>query len=328
MSAEASAAFPCFGSTVTVHVTGDGPRGSADAAVAHSREQLLRWHERFSRFLADSELSRLNRDPHVLVHVGPLMARLAACVRGAASLTGGLVDGTLLDAVEEAGYEGDIEQPLPLAEALALAPPRRAAGASALARWRELEVDLSQATIERPPGVKIDSGGLAKGLFADVLAEQLAGHGAFAVNCAGDLSLGGRECSARGVDVASPFDGSTLHTFELARGGVATSGIGRRAWLDRHGRPAHHLLDPATGKPAFTGIVQVTALADTALAAEMRAKAALLSGPRGALRWLPDGGVVVLDDGSHHVLEPPPSVSLSDLRGFAHSGHTPSRNGG
>jgi FAD:protein FMN transferase len=101
------------------------------------------------------------------------------------------------------------------------------------------------------------------------------------------------------VHVESPFDGRILHTFELTGGGVATSGIGRRSWLDRSGAPAHHLLDPASGRPAFTGVVQATALAPTALEAEARAKAAVLSGPYGAADWLPHGGVVVLDDGNH-----------------------------
>jgi len=68
----------------------------------------------------------------------------------------------------------------------------------------------------------------------------------------------------------------------------------------------HHLLDPATGRPAFTGIVQATALAPTALEAEWRAKAAVLAGPAAAPRRLPHGGVLVFDDGSHMVVEPSP----------------------
>ena len=43
----------------------------------------------------------------------------------------------------------------------------------------------------RPAGVKLDSGGLAKGLFADVIAGTMADRGSFAVNCAGDLAIGG-----------------------------------------------------------------------------------------------------------------------------------------
>ncbi|MBE2317525.1 hypothetical protein DVA67_016195 [Solirubrobacter sp. CPCC 204708] len=64
---------------------------------------------------------------------------------------------------------------------------------------------------------------------------------------------------------------------------------------------APHLLDPSTGEPAFTGVVQATALAPTAVEAEWRAKAALLSADAS---WLAvHGGLVVFDDG-HHELVP------------------------
>ncbi len=107
------------------------------------------------------------------------------------------------------------------------------------------------------------------------------------------------------MEVSSPFGRETLHVFQLHRGGVATSGIGKRSWIGADGRPAHHLLDPATGRPAFTGVVQVTALAPTAAEAEARTKAALLSGPDGAGEWLPHGGVIVYDDERHEVIDPP-----------------------
>jgi FAD:protein FMN transferase len=141
-------------------------------------------------------------------------------------------------------------------------------------------------------------------LFADLLAGRLAGYPAFAVDCAGDLRIGGTHAAPRELRVASPFDQRVLHTFELAGTGVATSGIGRRAWLDEDGAPAHHLIDPATGRPRFTGVVQATALAPTALEAEARAKAAVLSGPDSGRGWLGHGGVLVLDDGSSEVTAP------------------------
>jgi FAD:protein FMN transferase len=104
--------------------------------------------------------------------------------------------------------------------------------------------------------------------------------------------------------VTNPFDGSVIRTFELAGVGVATSGIGKRSWVDPLGRPAHHLLDPSSGTPAFTGVVQATAIAPTALEAEMRAKAAVLAGPAAAGAWLPHGGVIVFDDGGLQTQEP------------------------
>ncbi|MGH2850708.1 MAG: FAD:protein FMN transferase, partial [Solirubrobacteraceae bacterium] len=95
---------------------------------------------------------------------------------------------------------------------------------------------------------------------------------------------------------------SILHVFELVGGAAATSGIGRRSWHDAAGRPAHHLLDPTTGLPAYTGVVQVTALAPTGVEAEARAKAALLRGPREGPGVLEHGGVLVDDDGGVRVL--------------------------
>ena len=302
--AEVRQEFACFGSTCGVAVIGDAPGRSAQGAVALVRKFLLDWHERFTRFDPDSELSRLNADPREVVPVSDAMARFAEAVVTAAENTGGLVDGTLLGEVEAAGYRADLTTRLPLARGLELAPPRRAAGPSPLRRWERIRVDRAGRSISRPPGVALDSGGICKGLAADLLASILGAHATFAVEAAGDVRVGGARGIPRPVQVASPFDGAILHKFSLVDAGVATSGIGRRSWLRPDGRPAHHLLDPATGEPAFTGVVQATAIAATALEAEVRAKAAVLSGPGTAPEWLPDGGVVVVEDGSHMVLGP------------------------
>jgi thiamine biosynthesis lipoprotein len=305
--------FDCFGSRCAALVSGSGGAGSAADAVALVRRALLAWHARFSRFLPDSELSRVNRDACETLPVSPMMARLAKAVRDAGCMSGGLVDATLLDQLERAGYAHDLPGSVALHAALSLAPARMPASPALERQWREVNVDLTACTLTRPPGLALDSGGLAKGLCADALGELLATHASFAIDCAGDLLVGGAAATTRPILVQSPFDGCTLHTFELARTGVATSGIGRRSWLAPDGTPAHHLLDPATGKPAFTGVVQATALAASALEAEIRAKAAVLSGPRAASAWLPDGGVLVFDDGTHRVLAPRPVVTLDQL---------------
>jgi thiamine biosynthesis lipoprotein len=297
-------AFECFGSRCTV-IVADARVADAAGAAAQARRRLLEWHSQFSRFRSDSELTRLNGAPEDTVAVSPMMRRVVEAAVRAAHATDGLVDPTLLTEIERAGYDSHFEgDGMPLAVALALAPDRAPGGPSRNPNWKLVRTDRRAGTVTRPPGVRIDPGGIAKGVFADELASLLTGYGAFVVDCGGDMRLGGRLGLAREVHVASPFDDSILHTFTVASGGVATSGVGRRSWLDRDGHPAHHLLDPATGRSAFTGVVQVTALAPTATEAEALSKAALLSGPIRAERILVHGGAIVLEDGNFVVLEP------------------------
>jgi thiamine biosynthesis lipoprotein len=297
--------FECFGGRCTVIVT-DSDGAVARRAAADVKARMLGWHSQFSRFERRSELSALNADPGETVEVSALMARLVAAAVRAARDTGGLVDPTLAGEIERAGYAGHFEgEGVPLRDALALAPPRAPASPRPARPegfgWRDVAVDVAASTVTRPPGLRFDPGGIAKGLFADELVAELAAHAAVVIDCAGDLRLGGAGGIVRAVHVESPFDGSVVRTFELSAGGIATSGIGKRSWM-LDGRVGHHLLDPGTGRPAFTGIVQVTALAPTGAEAEARSKAALLSGPGAAPGWLPHGGVIVLDDGSHRVI--------------------------
>jgi FAD:protein FMN transferase len=297
--------FPCFGAMCAVLVSGSGGAGTPREAVARVKRRLLDWHAQFSRFEPGSELSRLNGDPRETVPVSSIMERFVEAALGAAALTGGLVDPTLLAEIEQAGYGEHFDGvPVPLERALALAPARAPGAPSPAARWRAVTVDRKAGTVTRPPGVRLDSGGIAKGMFGDVLATVLSGHESFAIDAGGDVRFGGKGGLRRPVQVASPFDDSVLHEFELVHGAAATSGIGKRSWLGRNGRPAHHLLDPESGRPAFTGIVQVTALAPTATEAEALAKAAILAGPGNVAGWLSHGGLVVYDDASFEVVAP------------------------
>jgi thiamine biosynthesis lipoprotein len=301
-SRELSTAFSCFGGQCGVWITVDQSTEELKPKLLQAKRCLLDLHDRFTRFERCSELSLLNDNPHKEVPISPVMARFVDSAIYAANMTEGLVDPTLLHQIEQAGYRSHHEGSLPLELSLALTPSRAPAAPSQLAWWREIRLTNDARTLERPPGLKLDSGGLAKGLFADMIGQSLRSMRGYGIDAAGDLRIGGCAGIGRPVRVASPFDASVLHEYEIRDGGVATSGISRRSWLDDEGRPAHHLLDPSTGRPAFTGIVQATALAPSALEAEIRAKAALLSGPTRAPGWLIHGGTIVYDNGTFTVI--------------------------
>ncbi len=256
----------------------------ADAAV-RVRDTFERLERRCSRFRPDSELTLVNRRAGRPTRLPSELAELLSLALAAARRTEGRFDPTVLDAVVAAGYDRDFDEVLAGARA-ALRPPRPCG------RWREvrLEADL----LELPEGVGIDLGGLAKGWAVDRSAEAALAVGLrwVLVNAGGDLRLAGEPPSdGLPIGVEDPEDPSAealrLH---LTGGALATSSITRRAW----GPGLHHLIDPRTGAPAATGVLQATVWAPTCAEAEVAAKDALLRGEV-ALRELP--GVLVLEDG-------------------------------
>ena len=320
---ELDLSFPCMGCEFRL-ILGEPMRPGTPSA-AESAERARRWltacDERLSRFRPDSELMLLNDDPAPVVRCRPLLlAAVGAAVR-AAELTDGLVDATLLAEIEAAGYRDSLAgaAPLPLRDALPSAPPRHAAGARAGSRWREVRVDRASGTVTRPPGLRIDTGGVVKGMAADIVARTLAGHSRFVVDAAGDLAIGGVETGANPYEVAveHPLTGEHVHSVRVGAGGIATSGLNSRMWRRSDGTIAHHLLDPASGRPAWTGLLMVTATAASAFEAETLAKWALLSGPDGARRILErQGGLSVHDDGDvelHGPLRARSSVTIRRL---------------
>ncbi|MBI4896826.1 MAG: FAD:protein FMN transferase [Actinobacteria bacterium] len=300
-------AFDCMGTRIGFWI--DAASGvRANAALETGERMLHDFDRRLSRFRPDSELSALNADPSARVAVSPLLARLVNAAIGAAHESDGLVDPTLVGAVERAGYRESLAgvKPAPLEQALAARPPATPARPDPAERWREITVDTVSGTVCRPPGLRIDSGGCGKGLAADMVAQiwsQLLPPGTrFVVDCGGDIRVGAMAPDASPPQ-AAPYEISVENeqvgpgelTLTMTSGAVATSGVGNRLWLDAHGQFAHHLINPSTGRPAWTGLTTVTAVAPTALEAETIAKTALLRGAEGARKVLRTHGGAMLD---------------------------------
>jgi thiamine biosynthesis lipoprotein len=266
-----------------------------------------------SRFRDDSELSALNRDPRPAVPASPLLRHFALAVRAAGARSGGLVDATLLAPLERQGYTTSRigVAPAVLDEALAAAPPRRPARPHPARAHAGVGAD-EHGRLVRPIGVRLDSGGLGKGLAADLAAITVPAGIRYAISCGGDLALGGASPpSPWEVAVHSARTAAVVHRLRVRTGGVATSGITSRLWRRPDGGYAHHLLDPSTGEPAWTGLVAVTAVAATASDAEVLAKTAMLSGPGRARTLLARrGGVLQHDDGRVEIVAGPPAVRL------------------
>lgn len=279
--------FPAMGSDVHVIVVGGTP-GLRAAARARIAELESRW----SRFLPDSEISRINR-----AHGRPVLVSTDTRIAVAAAIhawraTGGRFDPTMLPSLAAAGYDRDFAHLEP--DDSAVLAPRAAPGCDGIV------IDDLVGSITAPGATAIDLGGIGKGLAADLVAAELVAAGAsgVCVNVGGDLRVRGMAPSADGWVVG--IEHLPDVRIALADGAVATSSSSKRRWMHA-GRTVHHLFDPRRGGPADAGVAAVTVIAGSAAAAEMLTKAAFVAGIDGAATVVGRAGatgLLVADSGA------------------------------
>jgi thiamine biosynthesis lipoprotein len=253
---------------------------SDDARSADVRRLFDERDRRFSRFRPDSELSRLNRVPAGASLVSEEFSRMLGHALGAARSTGGLVTPTVGAAVIGAGYDADFDL-LP-ADGAPVTPVEVPPVAALSLRGRLLV---------RAVPIELDLNCVVKGATVDDALALLRG---------GFVAAGGDVATSAPLVVGLPGgDAVTLHG-----GGLATSSVAIRRWR-RGGEPQHHLIDPATGRPAEVPWRDVTVSAASCLSADVAAKAALLLGAAGP-SWLDRRGLAgrfVDHDGRVHLNE-------------------------
>ncbi len=268
-----------MGSTVEL-VVRPGPSG---AAAGHdlldwAEAEIERLEQLWSRFRPDSDVARLNAS----AGAGPVaVAPETVSALGRAVelwwLTGGLFDPTILPALEAHGYDRTFRA---MAGRSIAGPDPEAVGPAPGSAG--IVIDRARNTASLPAGVRVDLGGVGKGLTADHVAAELVRRGAIGacVSMGGDLRVAGQgpDDGRWVIDVEDPFDESArLVSCPLDGDALVTSTRLFRQWHCGAG-VAHHLIDPRRGTPADPNVAAVVVRASEAWWAEGLAKAALIAG--------------------------------------------------
>ncbi|WP_067677961.1 FAD:protein FMN transferase [Nocardia miyunensis] len=278
----ATADWSVWSTTARLVVTDPAHLTAAQEAV---REYLDAVDRACSRFRDDSELSRLTAHQGRPAVIGPVFAEYLHAALTVAEETAGDVDPTVGAALARLGYDRDY----------ALIAGTDTSGPIQVTftpRTDWTTVLLRERTVTVPRDVRLDLGATAKAVAADRCAHMIAER----FGCGTLVSLGGDIATAgsapRGGWQIEVRDGAGEPGCRIslpAGAALATSSTVRRQWK-RGGHLVHHIVDPRTGVVAETVWRTVSVAANTCLAANAAATAAVVRG-RAALGSLRRSGL-------------------------------------
>ena len=230
-----------------------------------------------SRFRPDSEVSALRPGPDGTVLVSPMLADLLVEALDAAERTDGAVDPTIGATLSALGYDRDIRLVESGTGLVALVRP--------VPGWRTLRLAGRRLTL--PDGLDLDLGATAKAVAADraanLVAERL-GTGVL-VSLGGDIATAGPAPEGGWQVRVQDTESDPAAQVSLPAGSaLATSSTVRRTWV-RGTETLHHIVDPATGRPADPVWRSVSVAAKTCSIANAAATATIVKGGAG-LAWL------------------------------------------
>lgn len=244
----------------------------AAQAGSYAMRRIQSFERRFSRFLPDSELSRLNANKEARVSKEFLAVTIRA--QELSVRTGGIFNPLLQ--IQRLGYDKDFTA-MDGKSSVGMHGPYDT-------DFSRVVIDPNQSSIKLHAGQCLDFGGFLKGYAAEQIADELQKR--FRDIRGIIINLGGDIC-ARGKDANnSPFvfclfnpvleDNATEVT--LDNGCLATSGTYKRTWVNRT-ESVHHILDASGERSLVSPLVSASVLHADGACAEAYAKVLLAVGP-------------------------------------------------
>ena len=224
----------------------------ASEALAACGQELNRLDGALSRTREGSEIYTLNAQGSA--DVSQETADLISAALTLSQATGGAFDPTVAPLVTLWGIPTGSPRVPQQTEIDALLP---------LVGVDHVTADGTHITLD--PGCAMDLGGIAKGYASDRLADIFAQYGVDSalVSLGGNVYARGAKPGGQAWSVAvqHPEQEGYAAMLALTDAFAVTSG-GYQRYFEENGKTYHHIIDPATGHPAESGLTSVTVVAD------------------------------------------------------------------
>lgn len=248
----------------------------AKQALSAVKEEFARLDKLLSVYVADSEVSLLNRNAaDTKVTVSAELFSLLEKALGYSAMSLGAFDITYASVGHLYDLRGRYSPPDWQVNTL-----------KDSINYRLVKLDSAENSVRfLSPGVKVDLGGIAKGYAVDRAAGIIIAQGILdaTISAGGDSRVIGRKNGRPwmvGIKHPRQADQHAL-VLPLENTAVSTSGDYERFYIDESGERQHHILAPGTGRPT-KGIQSVTILGERATDTDALSTAVFVMG-------LPDG---------------------------------------
>ena len=287
-------AFRAMAATTGIQVHADD-EPLARAAAEAARDEVLRIEAKYSRYRAESVVSRINAAAGgAPVAIDAETRTLLAYANTCFETSGGLFDATS-GVLRRAWDFGKSRVPTDAELAPLLA----------LVGWPRVELGESSVRLAQS-GMELDFGGFGKEYAVDRAAAVLRDRGieSALVDLAGDVAILGAQPGDEpwSVGIQHPRRTDALvAAVPMRSGAIASSGDYER-FIEVDGVRHCHVLDPRTGRSA-RGLQSASVQAPTCLVAGSATTIAMLKGRPAGLEWLESLGfphLCVLEDGRVH----------------------------
>lgn len=270
---EAAAGFFAMDTYLNLTAYGGGPE-ALEQAQARVRELERLW----SVTDEHSEIYAANHSGGKPVAVSEDTAALVRYALDMAERTGGALEPTLYPVLTAWGFTTDSFQ-IPAREEL-----ERLLEAVDYSR-----ISLQGSALAVPDGMQLDLGAVGKGYAADETAAVLRENGVESalLDFGGNiLTIGAKpDGSPWRVGVRDPDSEGNLGVLELADQGVSVSGGYEKYFVGENGERYWHILDPATGAPARSGLVQTAVVSGESRRCDALSTALFVMGLDGAVPY-------------------------------------------
>lgn len=228
---------------------------NAETALSNAEDKLIELEQLWSVTDPDSDIYTVNHSDGQPVSVSEETAELLSFALQMAEETGGALEPTIYPVLTAWGFTTEENR-----------VPSNAEITELLKNVGYGRVRLEGTTVRLDKDMMLDLGSVGKGYAGDLAAQVLKDHGITSalLDLGGNIQAVGTKSdgSPWRLGLRDPFSDGTLGVLEISNQAVVTSGAYERYFIGEDGTRYGHIIDPATGYPAESGLASTTVIAD------------------------------------------------------------------